>query len=388
MRFLRASDLTVLFAADGRVVLRSLLCGIELRGPAQVVPLLAWCGQPRSREQVVAAFGPPAGPAFDMLVEAEALVPEGQQDACPTFFASFALLDAHRAMLGDRPRMQAYAAAIRQLVQPGMVVLDAGTGSGVLACLAAQAGARRVYAVDDSDALDYAAAVVKASGLQERVELVRGNFAEVQLPERADLLVTETYGALALAEGGMGEVARACQRHLKLDGLCIPSQVELWLAPVDGEEPLQRAVGPFGTEYGPDLSPLRPTAMSRGMVGPIEPDQLAAPGQVFSRLDVAKPGACQGEARFQLPAAGRLTGWAAWFGLQLAPGLRLGTGPQDPPTHWPPVFLPMKPEELEADGPLQALVAISQAPDDRRGAEVIVQWRCGSRAGKGVWRVV
>src|SRR5687767_824071 len=44
----------------------------------------------------------------------------------------------HDLMLADTVRVDHYARAIAKHVRPGMVVLDLGTGSGVLACLAAQ----------------------------------------------------------------------------------------------------------------------------------------------------------------------------------------------------------------------------------------------------------
>jgi len=45
------------------------------------------------------------------------------------------------------------------------VVLDVGTGSGVLAIFAAKAGARRVYAVEATDMAKHAREVVKGNGV-------------------------------------------------------------------------------------------------------------------------------------------------------------------------------------------------------------------------------
>ena len=54
----------------------------------------------------------------------------------------------HHALLTDAVRVDAFADAIARVVRPGDVVIDAGTGSGVLAVLAARAGAKQVIAVD------------------------------------------------------------------------------------------------------------------------------------------------------------------------------------------------------------------------------------------------
>ena len=49
------------------------------------------------------------------------------------------ILDQHRALLGDSVRTNAYAEAIGRVVGAGDVVLDLGSGSGVLAILACRA---------------------------------------------------------------------------------------------------------------------------------------------------------------------------------------------------------------------------------------------------------
>lgn len=70
-------------------------------------------------------------------------------------------------MLSDHHRMKAYYNAImgNKDVFRDKVVMDVGSGSGILAVWAAQAGARRVYAVEYTDMANHARSVVKANGL-------------------------------------------------------------------------------------------------------------------------------------------------------------------------------------------------------------------------------
>jgi hypothetical protein len=64
------------------------------------------------------------------------------------YFCSYAQLYHQKQMLADHNRMAAYHSAIMANADcfKDKVVMDVGTGSGILAVWAAQAGARKVYA--------------------------------------------------------------------------------------------------------------------------------------------------------------------------------------------------------------------------------------------------
>jgi ribosomal protein L11 methyltransferase len=70
-----------------------------------------------------------------------------------------------------------------EFLSPDTLWIDAGTGSGILAILAARRGARYVYAVDNNPyAIEQARQNVLQNSVAERVELVLGDLHEVSLP--------------------------------------------------------------------------------------------------------------------------------------------------------------------------------------------------------------
>jgi protein arginine N-methyltransferase 1 len=64
------------------------------------------------------------------------------------------------------------------------VVLDVGAGSGILAIWSAQAGAKKVYAVEATKMSEHARALVKANNLEQVVEVIEGSVEDITLPEK------------------------------------------------------------------------------------------------------------------------------------------------------------------------------------------------------------
>jgi len=58
------------------------------------------------------------------------------------------MLEFHRKLLADGTRTLAFREALRRAVNAGDVVVDVGSGSGVLAFFAVEAGARKVFAIE------------------------------------------------------------------------------------------------------------------------------------------------------------------------------------------------------------------------------------------------
>lgn len=68
-------------------------------------------------------------------------------------------------------------------------VLDVGTGSGILAIWSAQAGARKVYAVEATDMATHARTLVKGNNVDNIVEVIEGSIEDITLPEQGRALL-------------------------------------------------------------------------------------------------------------------------------------------------------------------------------------------------------
>lgn len=141
----------------------------------------------------------------------------------------------HRLLLGDDLRMRAYRLAIREVVRPGAVVLDLGTGTGVLARWALQAGARRVYGIERDEALlERTVASFVDDGMGDAFVPLAGLSYEVELPERVGLIVSEVLGNLVDNEDCCRIIDDARRRFLDPQmGRLLPRRAERYLVPVE-----------------------------------------------------------------------------------------------------------------------------------------------------------
>jgi len=92
----------------------------------------------------------------------------------------------------DRNRTEAFRKAIMSAVSKGDVVVDAGTGTGILAMFAAAAGAGKVYAVEvvrrNTEPL---AAIFRMNGFGDTIHIIKGDARTVTLPQRANVIICE-----------------------------------------------------------------------------------------------------------------------------------------------------------------------------------------------------
>ncbi|MHB8862637.1 MAG: 50S ribosomal protein L11 methyltransferase [Pirellulaceae bacterium] len=280
-------------------------------------------------------------------------------------------IELQRRMVSDRPRTNAFAAAIRQVVRPGDVVLDVGTGTGILAMLAAQAGARKIYAIDATDIAEVATALVQVNGLADRIHVLQGRAGELHLEQKVDLIMSEWLGNAAFAEGMLHAVLEARDHNLAPTGRMLPSTVRVLIAPLD-EPILYHTEGPgFWREpiHGLDFSSLQEMELSQGRTTQIrvDPAALLAAGQTLLELDLLTASAedawSERELEFVSLRDGVLNGFCVWFEADLSPQVTLDTGPLSPETHWAQTYLSFSPRPVRAGQRVVVNVDFSYDPD-------------------------
>ncbi|HSU13332.1 50S ribosomal protein L11 methyltransferase [Longimicrobium sp.] len=262
---------------------------------------------------------------------------------------------AYGRMLADRSRVDAYAAAIEAVVRPGSIVLDIGTGTGFFALLAARLGARRVYAVDPTDAIRTAREVARDNGMADRIEFIQDVSTRVTLPERADVVVSDLRGVLPPFQRIVATLRDARERLLAPGGVLVPAADVLLAAPVEAERAWEDAVGPASV-LGFRFAAVRRAACNDWRRGVFDPDQLLAAPREWARMDYAMLAETdvRGGAEWRAERAGTAHGLAVWFRAELAPGIAFDSGPGNT-TIYQTAFFPFpEPVRLEAGGGVRA----------------------------------
>ncbi|MBC7895722.1 MAG: 50S ribosomal protein L11 methyltransferase [Cytophagaceae bacterium] len=300
-----------------------------------------------------------------ILVESSAIPAVLNPDA-----TRFDAAHIHLEMLNDRVRTEKYLRAIRETVRPGDVVLDIGTGSGVLAVAAAKAGASRVFAIELSGIAAGAERVFEANGVAERVSLLRGESTALELPVRADVLVAELIGIDPLGESILETTRDAVARLLVPGARLIPASIEVFAIPVTLPEAVtkrwqftQSSVTQWREWYDIDFSPLIALSAQSVVATSASPRQLsaweplAAPISCFvqelsaidrTTVEVLRP--------VTVTRAGRIDAVALYFTVQLSEGIALSTDPTEPrdDNHWRHrVWLLPAPMEVRAGDALE-----------------------------------
>lgn len=269
----------------------------------------------------------------------------------------------YQDMLADRIRMQRYRQAIERAVRPGAIVADLGTGLGVLAIMAARAGAAKVYAIDNRpQVIPLARRVVEANGVADRVEVIEADAREADLDIEVDLIVNELIGDFGTDENIHESVSAFARRHLAEGGTILPSRLTTYMMPVQYGDEFR---GIWRDAYaGLDLRPavqlpFAPEALLARLAQ--EPTALAEPQIVEDLSFSADMGLRRHEIdlRFEITRPGVLQGFMGFFESTLVPGVTLANHPAYPGCHWHTWHWPVTPPQ--ETGPGQGIAAVLDA---------------------------
>jgi amino acid adenylation domain-containing protein len=215
-RYLPDGNLEYLGRVDQQVKVRGFR--IEL---GEIESLLQ--GHPAVREAVVLAREDAPG---DQRLAAYVVPKDGQALELWPSVAEYYVYDEilYYSMTHDERRNASYKTALERLAK-GRVVLDIGTGrDAILSRLAAEAGAKKIYAVELlEDSYLHARATIERLGLQDTITLIHGDATKVELPEKVDVVLSEIVGAIGGSEGS-AVILNDAWRFLKEDGVMIPQR--------------------------------------------------------------------------------------------------------------------------------------------------------------------
>lgn len=304
-----------------------------------------------------------------------------------TYFDSYEDLEVHRIMLTDKPRQDAYQQAIlghRDLFE-GKTVLDVGAGTGILSVFCAQAGAKRVYAVEASNLARLAREVVKDNGFEGVVEVVESKVEDFQLPkgeEKLDIIVSEWMGFFLLHEGMLDSVIYARDKFLKPSGLMFPDTATIYVAPCSVPSRFDEFESLSGVSLKCFGRELRKQKSDKPEILNVTGDQLLHEGHIMAWLDL-KEVSTDDLNEFDMKEVliiqkpGKFQGVCIWFDCSFPSGnvsepakeVILSTNPKSPSTHWKQsvILLPEDAcEDVDKLDPIAFSLSLSRNAEHRR----------------------
>ena len=234
----------------------------------------------------------------------------------------------HIPMMNEQERNQAFHDGLQAAITPTSTVFEIGTGSGLLAMMAARLGASRVVTCEAVPLIAQTArTIVERNGLADRVTVLAKPSDAVQLgadlPAKADVLVHEVFSSELLGEHVLPAIEDAKARLLRPGGQIVPAAASIMIALVGGDE-LARNLH-VGDSFGFDLRDFngihpRKRPLYREDLAPL---LLSEPVEAF-RFDFMKQSHFPAERkRIEIRAtqAGTCHGVIQWIRIELGHGI-------------------------------------------------------------------
>ena len=253
---------------------------------------------------------------------------------------------AYGEMIADTVRREAYTRALRQSIEPGHVVVEIGCGAtAFFSIVACQFGARKVYAIEPDNSIGLARAIVQANGLSDRIELIQELSTRMDLPEKADVIVSDLRGILPLFQRHIPSIEDARTRLLAPNGKLIAERDTLYAAIIESPKEYQRFCEPWDNGICEvDLrAGKRLVANSWIKLKRSSAEQLLTERVRLAELDYTtiKNPDLESEVTLNVVQDGTAHGLCVWFDSTLSGGVTFSNAPDCPKLIYGQAFFPL-----------------------------------------------
>ena len=284
----------------------------------------------------------------------------------------FTNLQAQESMLADAARIGAYYNAILKYVKEGDVVLDLGTGTGILSFFAALKKPKKIYAIEHSQKIIEGAQLVADYNGITNIEFINAHSKNVTLKEEVDVILQEQMGPFLFDENMIENVVDLRDRTLKEKGKILPSKFEVFIEPVKLVDKhrvpfiweqnlynisfecfkyLRGETGHYGHRFieagAVDYSLCKPEAVLFVDLENIKIDEIRRPIQYVRRIS----------------RDGRLDGFCFWFNVVFDEEISFNTSPFGSTTNWGHLFLRSESKDYKEGDTIQFSMAIGNVSD-------------------------
>ena len=254
--------------------------------------------------------------------------------------------------------METYAAGLAKLKDSiaGKIVLDVGSGTGVLSMMCAKiCNPKHVYAVEANRHIaDMSRLIIEQNGLHDQITVINKPVEDIELvdwkhgQEKAGVIISEWMGFYLVHEAMLDSVLWARDFLCEPNPVMLPSSCRIWAAIVSNEKFRADELEVWKTPItcGLDMSTI---GMARAVeltaspqIEVLDPTQLLSEPKVAFELNLATLDRLGFMTRplsqqlcLKIAREGVFSSVGIWFDVSFGEtGIMLDSSPLSPPTHW------------------------------------------------------
>lgn len=298
------------------------------------------------------------------------------------YFETYSHFSIHHTMLSDKVRTDSYRDAIlkNSSVFKDKEVLDLGCGTGILSLFASKAGAKKVFAVDQSDIIYNAIEIAQVNKISN-IEFIKGRLEDTVLPlKKVDIIVSEWMGYFLYFEGMLDSVIYARDNYLNESGIMMPNRCTISIVGYGNEDRFNNFINFFDNVYGYNMQCMQMDILKEAHVEKCVDNYVLTKPNVIHNLDIMtcdlKYSNFSYDFSLEVIKDSQMNSIVGYFDtfFDLPEKVMFSTSPAETTTHWQQaVFYFDKPVSVKVGEIVTGKFTCQRGRDDLRALKVEIQ---------------